>query len=86
MKVYIVCITNHKHVCALRAFASKRKAIEIALDCYVYYVKNCGAAGEQVHNNLIKMAGALADGCDYFDEDLNYTYTVREDYVKIENN
>lgn len=86
MKVYIVCITNHKNVCALRAFASKQKAIEVALNCYTDNVAHHLALGKKVSNNLVKMAATVADGLAYFDEDLNYMYAIREDYVKIENN
>lgn len=86
MKVYIVCVTDYKNICALSAYVSKQKAVEVLLDCYTNDVKNCVASGKEVHNNLIKMAATLADGCDYFDEDVNYTYIIREDDVKIKNN
>jgi hypothetical protein len=86
VKVYIVCVTDHKHVCALRAYASKQKAIKAVLYGYTDDVKSCGASGRQVNNNLIEMAATLADGLDYFDEDLKFTYVIREDDVKIENN
>lgn len=85
MKVFIVCVTDHRNICALRAYASKRKAIEVALQCHADNIAYGMAVGKQASNNLIKMAATLAEGCDYFDEDLNYTYIIREDDVKVEN-
>lgn len=81
-----MCVTDHKNICALRAYASKQKAIEIALRCHADNVAYAMALGKQIGNNLIKMAAILAVGGDYFDEDLNYTYTIREAVVNIENN
>lgn len=86
MKVYIVCVTDHKNICALRAYASKQKAIKVALQCYADNIAYGMAIGKQASGNLIDMAADLADGLDYFDEGLNYTYVIREDAIKTENN